>query len=112
MTTEADLVWGTTPEAALWVAEVGLRGRYVATSEGWLHWDGHEWKPCPAEAVAAAVRLALETVYERRMADDPPPTEAAALARLLNLPWRLGPLMKAVRRATAEMHHDLVGGMR
>ncbi len=90
--TEDDLVYGTTAEAAQWLARVGLRGRYVATPGGWLR-DG---QPCTQADVHTAMRLALEAVYDRRTVTDPSP----ALTRLLDVRWRLGPLLKRLRQLT------------
>lgn len=96
---EADLIWGTTADAARWLAETGLGGRYRATTTKpfWEHWTGTAWEPCATEAVTAAVRLALEAVYDRRAELEPVPR----LLRLLNVNWRLGPLLAALRRELA-----------
>jgi hypothetical protein len=108
MTDERDLVWGTTAEAARWLAETGLNGRFMFNMS-WHRWDGTSWQPCDPEDVHQAVRLALEAVYDRRMGDDPPPTEKAALDRLLHVGWRLGSLMRALHRECAAVAAPTAG---
>lgn len=103
LTTDADLpesaLFGSTRQAARWLAYVGLGGQFAAVphTAGWSHWNGFEWVPARREDVHRAVRRVLGTVYDRHMASDPTPEQEMQLMRLMDLNWRLGPLMWALR---------------
>jgi len=97
---ESALLSGDEAAAAEWLAYVGLGGRYAAVQHHrfWRRWTGRCWVACEVEEVHAAVRRVLGSVYDQRMEADPTPTEVMLLQRLMDLNWRLGPLMAALRR--------------
>lgn len=98
------LLYGSDADVAQWLVTVGGLGRYAAVGRNqrwWRRWNGTAWEPCPQGEVHRAVRLALEAVYDRRMAANQTPAEVMVLLRLVDVNWRLGPLMRGLRRATA-----------
>ena len=101
-TVPEDWLLGSDAQAAEWVARVGLAGSYaaVARSSSWLRWNGSAWVPCDAADVNRAVRRVLTSVYERRISQRPEAAEVMQLLRLMDLNWRLGPLLTELRRVT------------
>lgn len=105
LTTTAELpesmLFGSTTQAATWLAYVGLLGRFdpIWRRSQWMQWNGFAWERCESQDVHRAVRHALGSVYDRRMAQNPDAEEVMLLLRLMDLNWRLGPLMWELRRA-------------
>jgi hypothetical protein len=93
-----------TPQAAEWLAYVGLAGRYVPVpnSPHWRRWTGTSWAACDGADVNRTIRGVLGAVYDRRMEARPSATEVMQLLRLMDLNWSLGPLIYELRRITAE----------
>ncbi|WP_028652767.1 hypothetical protein [Nocardioides halotolerans] len=105
MTATADAqLYGTTTDAAEWLAQVGLGGRYAAVPglPRWVRRDGDSWVECDVGEVQRAVRRALGSVCDRRMEEYPPTAEVIQLLRLMDLNWRLGPLMAELRRVAVQ----------
>lgn len=107
LTTSAELpnerLFGTNAEAAEWLVHVGPRGGFAwVRPRTWARYDPRSgWAPCQVEEVHRAVRRVLGPVYDAHMDRNPSTAEVLRLMRLMDVNWRLGPLMQALRKAAS-----------